>query len=99
MIKNGFHPRPPPKRIIKEDFQFKLAWLPSEIENAESDWGIGYNACLTDIKRARNRQLSRGKEFGVKIAWYDMWVGAYWDKKNRVLYICPLPCLVIKISF
>ena len=31
-------------------------------------------------------------------AWYDFWVGAYYDRKNHVLYICPLPMCVIKIS-
>lgn len=30
--------------------------------------------------------------------WYDMWVGAFWDTKKRVLYLCPLPCCVFKIE-
>lgn len=29
----------------------------------------------------------------------DMWVGVYRDKKNKKLYICPLPCWVIELSF
>jgi hypothetical protein len=32
------------------------------------------------------------------IAWYDLWVGAYWDRKNRRLYILPVPCLGIVID-
>lgn len=32
------------------------------------------------------------------IAWYDLWIGAYWDRHNRILYVCPLPCLVIAIQ-
>lgn len=32
-------------------------------------------------------------------AWFDLWVGAYWDAKKRVLYICPLPCFVLKFQF
>ncbi len=31
-------------------------------------------------------------------AWYDLWIGAYWDRKKRQLYICPLPCCVIQID-
>ncbi len=31
-------------------------------------------------------------------AWYDAWVGAFWDSKKRTLYLCPLPCCVLKIE-
>lgn len=31
-------------------------------------------------------------------AWYDMWIGAYWDAVDRILYICPLPCVVFRIE-
>lgn len=30
-------------------------------------------------------------------AWYDFWIGAYWDKTNKVLYIFPIPCFGFKI--
>jgi hypothetical protein len=33
--------------------------------------------------------------FEIKFAWYDMWVGAFWDRKQKVLYVCPLPMLLI----
>lgn len=32
-------------------------------------------------------------------AWYDLWIGAYWDRKSRRLYLLPLPCIGIVISF
>jgi hypothetical protein len=32
-------------------------------------------------------------------AWYDMWIGAYWSKKERALYICLLPMIVVEIAF
>lgn len=25
-------------------------------------------------------------------AWYDLWVGAYWDRANHRLYVMPIPC-------
>ena len=28
------------------------------------------------------------------LAWFDAWMGAYWNWKKRVLYLCPLPFLV-----
>jgi hypothetical protein len=32
-------------------------------------------------------------------AWYDMWIGMYWDRKNRKLYVLPLPCLGFVIEW
>ena len=32
-------------------------------------------------------------------AWYDFWIGVYWDQKKRALFILPLPMLGIKIQF
>ena len=33
------------------------------------------------------------------VAWYDMWMGAYWDSIKRKLYILPIPCIGIVIDF
>jgi hypothetical protein len=33
-----------------------------------------------------------------KFAWYDLWVGAFWDRKSRTLYVCPLPCLLVSLE-
>lgn len=32
-------------------------------------------------------------------AWYDVWIGAYWDRKARRLYLLPLPCIGLVIEF
>lgn len=31
-------------------------------------------------------------------AWYDFWIGFYYDQDDEVLYICPLPMCVIRIN-
>ena len=30
--------------------------------------------------------------------WYDLWIGAYWDRKKKDLYILPLPMVGVVIK-
>lgn len=30
--------------------------------------------------------------------WFDLWIGAYVDTKNRALYVCPVPMLGVKVE-
>jgi hypothetical protein len=46
-----------------------------------------------------------GRAMGLKswklrvfFAWYDLWVGFYYDQKRRTLYFCPLPCVVFMLE-
>jgi hypothetical protein len=36
------------------------------------------------------------RRWRIKFAWYDMWVGAFYDRHRSVLYVCPLPMLLIE---
>lgn len=31
--------------------------------------------------------------------WYDLWVGAYIDRANRAVYVCPIPMFGVKIEW
>ena len=31
-------------------------------------------------------------------AWYDLWIGVFWDRKTRRLYVLPLPCVGIVVE-
>lgn len=32
-------------------------------------------------------------------AWYDLWIGAFWDSAKRRLYVFPVPMFGIVIQF
>lgn len=34
----------------------------------------------------------------LKFAWYDIWVGAYYDRAKHVLHVCPFPCLLFSFK-
>lgn len=39
------------------------------------------------------------KRLTLQFLWYDLWVGAYIDTERKFVYICPLPCCVIRIWY
>lgn len=41
-----------------------------------------------------NRRLN----VSVLWAWYDGWIGYYWDAANWTLYLCPIPWLVLRFD-
>ena len=28
--------------------------------------------------------------------WYDLWIGAFYDRDKRILFVCPLPMCVFR---
>jgi hypothetical protein len=32
-------------------------------------------------------------------AWYDCWIGLFWDRAKRRLYLMPIPCVGFMIEF
>lgn len=37
--------------------------------------------------------MSTPARFGLVLAWYDFWVGVFWSRESRKLYVLPLPCI------
>lgn len=38
-----------------------------------------------------------GLRISFRFLWYDIWIGAYYDRASKTLYLCPLPMCVFKI--
>ena len=38
-------------------------------------------------------------KFKIFFAWFDFWVGFYYDIGHRTLYFCPLPTIVLRFEF
>jgi hypothetical protein len=36
------------------------------------------------------------RRFRVSFAWYDLWVGVFYDQRKRIVYVCPLPCVLLE---
>lgn len=45
------------------------------------------------------RRIFKVGNFQFILAWYDIWIGAYWDIGHRTLYVCPLPMIVLRFQF
>ena len=49
-------------------------------------------------EKGLERKKKHKIEVQVKFAWYDFWIGFYYDRITRTLYFCPVPMIVIAIS-
>ena len=72
----------------------QMDWL----DDHDPDWQAKLRKERNYPRRKRDTQPSG---FGIRpmFAWYDMWIGAFYDKPRRRLYIFPIPCFGVRIEF
>lgn len=54
---------------------------------------------LTLVEEQKHGRYDAPTKVSVKFALYDPWIGFFHDRAKRVLYLCPLPCVLIKMEF
>jgi hypothetical protein len=93
------------KEAVVEDEDEATEVTTEKIKTAETpSERPGMQQCLpflsTDPERLAPTMVTRSAGVTVRafFAWYDLWVGAYWDQKERTLYVCPIPTVGVKIT-
>lgn len=44
-------------------------------------------------------ELDMFKLLGMDFIWFDIWIGIYYDREKRIIYINPFPCLVYSFQW
>ncbi len=54
---------------------------------------------LRHFTQAAYQPVPQRTEVRLIVEWRDMWIGAFWDRAKRRLYILPIPCVGLVIQF
>ncbi|HUU54525.1 MAG TPA: hypothetical protein VMY87_06350 [Armatimonadota bacterium] len=44
-------------------------------------------------------ELQIHRRVRIVLAWFDIWIGAYWNREKRRLYLFPIPCVGLRVDF
>ena len=72
----------------------QMDWL----DDHDPEWQAKLRKERNYPRRKRDTQPS-GFRIRPMFAWYDFWIGVFYDKPRRRLYIFPVPCFGVRIEF
>lgn len=43
--------------------------------------------------------VSKNERFSLSFAWYDLWIGLFFNTDKKILYFCPIPTLLFSFFY
>ncbi len=85
----AFHQQQKAGRFSNDYSQNLSSDAPSNVSAKLSEYASRDAHATLEIQKFAVKRVLKVR---FKFAWYDMWIGFYYDRLTKVLYFCPLPC-------
>ena len=59
---------------------------------------MNINLSSMDLIELHIKKFFRHLKIKPIFAWYDLWIGIFWDKKKKNIYILPIPAIGLVLS-